>query len=123
MAVPLGGGSVAGAAVAGVAAALAFDPLRRRLQRVVDRRFDRDRARAVARVEAFSARLRDGTAEPEGIEAVLREALGDPGLRLLVWLPDHAVHADVAGVERDGAARRRRAPRSPRSGAAPRPSG
>ncbi len=101
VAVPLGGGSVAGAAVAGVAAALAFDPLRRRLQRVVDRRFDRDRARAVARVEAFSARLRDGTAEPEGIEAVLREALGDPGLRLLVWLPDHAVHADVAGVERE----------------------
>ena len=61
--------------------ALAFDPLRRRLQRVVDRRFDRDRARAVSRVEAFAARLRDGTAEPEGIEAVLRDALGDPGLR------------------------------------------
>jgi signal transduction histidine kinase len=101
VAVPLGGGSIAGAAAAGVAAALAFDPLRRRLQRVVDGRFDRDRARAVTRVEAFSTRLRDGTAEPEGIEAVLREALGDPGLRLLVWLPDHGVHADVSGVERD----------------------
>ncbi len=100
VAVPLGGGSVAGAAIAGVAAALVFDPLRRRLQRVVDRRFDRDRARAVGRVEAFAARLRDGSAQPEGIEAVLREALGDPALLLLVWLPDHGVHADVTGVER-----------------------
>jgi signal transduction histidine kinase len=101
VAVPLGGGSTAAAAAAAVAAALAFDPLRRRLQRVVDRRFDRDRTSAVARVEAFAARLRDGTAEPEDIEAVLRETLGDPGLRLLVWLPEHGVHADLAGVARD----------------------
>ena len=99
IAVPLGGGSVAGAAVAGVAAALVFDPLRRRLQRIVDRRFDRDRTRAVGRVEAFSSRLRDGAAEPEGIEDVLRDALGDPDLQLLVWLPEHSTHADLAGGE------------------------
>ncbi|MEZ0284620.1 MAG: hypothetical protein ACAH79_05225, partial [Thermoleophilia bacterium] len=101
VAVPLGGGSTAAAAAAAVAAALAFDPLRRRLQRVADRRFDRDRAGAVARIEAFAARLRDGTAEPEDIERVLRETLGDPGLRLLVWLPEHGVHADLAGVARE----------------------
>ena len=100
IAVPLGGGSTAAAAAAAVAAALAFDPLRRRLQRLVDRRFDRDRASAVGRVEAFASRLRDGTAEPEGIEAVLRDALGDPDLRLLVWLPEHGVHADVVGAAR-----------------------
>lgn len=99
IAVPLGGGSVAGAAVAGIAAALVFDPLRRRLQRVVDRRFDRDRARAVGRVEAFASRLRDGAAEPEDIEGVLRDALGDSDLRLLVWLPEHATHADLTGSE------------------------
>ena len=28
---------------------------------------------------------------------MLREALGDPGLRLLVWLPEHGVHADLGG--------------------------
>ena len=94
----LGGDSTAGAAGAAVAAALAFDPLRRRVQRVVDRRFDRDRAEAVGRVEAFAACLRDGTAEPEDIEGVLRQALADPGLRLFVWLPEHGVHADLTGA-------------------------
>lgn len=97
----LGGGTAAGAAVAAVAASLAFDPLRRRLQRVVDRRFDRDRARAIERVEAFASRLHDGEAAPEGIEEVLREALGDPGLRLHVWLPGAGVHADLHGNPTD----------------------
>ncbi|HET6691507.1 MAG TPA: hypothetical protein VFG74_11655, partial [Miltoncostaeaceae bacterium] len=94
---PLGGGSAAGAAAAAVAAALAFDPLRRRLQRLVDRRFDGDRWRAVARVEAFADRLHDGEEAPEGIEGVLREALGDPGLRLLVWLPGPGAYATLDG--------------------------
>jgi signal transduction histidine kinase len=95
---PLGGGTTAGAAVAAVAVALAFDPLRRRMQRVVDRRFDRDRSRAVERVEAFAALLHDGAAAPEGIEDVLRDVLGDPGLRLLVWLPDPGTYASLDGV-------------------------
>ena len=95
---PLGGGSTAGAAVAAVAVALAFDPLRRRLQRAVDRRFDRDRSRAVERVDAFAELLHDGRGAPEGIEAVLREVLRDPGLRLLVWLPGPATYAGLDGV-------------------------
>ena len=94
---PLGGGSTAGAAVAAVAAAVAFDPLRRRLQRVVDRRFDRDRVRAVERIEAFAALIHTGEAAPEGIEGLLREALGDPGLRLLVWLPGEGAYAGLDG--------------------------
>ncbi len=95
---PLGGGSTAGAAVAAVAAALAFDPLRRRLQRAVDRRFDRDRARALEQVDAFADRVHDGQAAPEGIEAILRDVLGDPGLRLLVWLPGPETYAGLDGA-------------------------
>ncbi|HTI33022.1 MAG TPA: sensor histidine kinase [Miltoncostaea sp.] len=95
---PLGGGSTAGAAVAAVTAALAFDPLRRRLQRVVDRRFDRDRAHAIARIDAFADRVHDGEAEPEEIEGLLRDVLGDPRLRLLVWLPGPGIYAGLDGA-------------------------
>lgn len=101
VAVPLGGGSAVGTGVATLAVTLAFTPLRRRVQAVVDRRFDRDRLRAVEAVEAFAGALRDGRAEPEDVEEVLRRCLADPDLSLLVWLPDAGLHADVRGVPRD----------------------
>jgi hypothetical protein len=65
------GGSVGTAASVLVAVAL-FAPLRRRVQHVVDRRFNRARYDAAAVVEQFAARLRDQV----DLDAVRRDLVG-----------------------------------------------
>ena len=109
--VALGRGSTWAAAGATLAVALAFGPLRRRIQDDVDRRFARARYEAVARVRAFEQEVRDGTAEPETLDEILRGALADPTAEVLYCLPEGDGYVDrhartvVPDVEENGRAK------------------
>jgi hypothetical protein len=61
-------------AVSTLAAAAAFHPLRVRVQRTVDRRFNRARYDADQAIAAFAARLQD-VAEPDTVHAHLTAAV------------------------------------------------
>ncbi len=79
-------GTVAVAAATLVAAAL-FNPLRRRVQRMVDRRFNRNRYDADRMVAAFAARLQDAVdldAARDDLAMVVRQAL-EPA-HVSVWI-------------------------------------
>jgi signal transduction histidine kinase len=93
----VGGDSKWVVAVATLAVALAFRPLRSRIQDLVDRRYRRARYEGVRRVRAFEDEVRDGTRAPEEIGAVLSEALGDPLAELIFWLPETEAYADASG--------------------------
>ena len=65
-------------ASATLAAAALFTPVRRRVQRMVDRRFNRSRYEADRVVEEFGGRLREGAdleMIPRHLEAVIRDTL------------------------------------------------
>jgi signal transduction histidine kinase len=93
----VGGGSDWVAAAATLVAAVAFLPLRSRVQDLVDRRFSRARYEGVRRVRSFDDEVREGRRAPEGIGSVLAAALGDPGAEVLFWLPETESYADTAG--------------------------
>jgi len=93
----LTGDSALPAAIGTLAAALAFRPLRDRLQTLVDRRFARARFEGVGLVRDFLDDVRAGRAEPEEVGAVLAVALGDPGAEVFFRLPETGTYADRLG--------------------------
>jgi signal transduction histidine kinase len=93
----VGGSSAWQVAAATLAAAAVFRPALRTVRLTLDRRFDRDGHFARLRVDAFLERLRSGTDRPDRIQDVLREALHDPQLRLLLFLPASGGFADLRG--------------------------
>ena len=95
--VALGSGSAPATGVATLAVALAFRPLRARLQDAVDRRFNRARYDALHRVSAFLEEVRAGTAAPEEVEQLLRDVLDDARLELRLLLPEGDGYVDVRG--------------------------
>ena len=56
-------------------------------------------------VERFLEDLRAGRAAPEATGEMLAQALGDPGLELLFWLPAGEVYVDVSGRVVEGTRR------------------
>jgi signal transduction histidine kinase len=95
--VTLGRGSSWVTAAGTLAVALAFRPLRSRVQYVVDRRFDRARSDGLRVVQAFENAVREGLRAPEEIGRVLAEALRDPLAELVFWLPESETYASAAG--------------------------
>ena len=93
----IGSGSTLATAAATLAVALVFGPLRSRVQVLVDRRFDRARYEGLRKIERFLEDLRAGRAVPEATGEVMADAIGDPSLELLFWLPAEAIHVDAAG--------------------------
>ncbi len=100
--IALGSGSAWATAGATLVVAVAFRPLRVRVQDAVDRRFNRAQYDARHRMAEFLERLRAGAAAPEDIEDVLRAVLSDPELDLLFYLPQSELYVDARGVPVEG---------------------
>ena len=96
----LGSSSRLGLTGAAFVTAVCLLPLHRVLSNAVGRLVDRERTVMVARAHEFVQRVRDGRAEPEGTEGLMRSVLGDPSLRLLIRLPGSPAgdYVDLAGT-------------------------
>ena len=79
------------AATAAFVVAVAFRPLRDRLQALVDRSFRPARHRALTAMNEYVDALRNGRASSANIQDAFQGALGDDLLRLGFTLPDGAV--------------------------------
>ena len=106
----LAAGSAFAASAGTLAAALAFRPLRDRLQTAVDRRFARRRVDAVRLLRDFLDDVRDGRSEPEDVGAAVALALDDPRAEIVFRLPETGAYADRHGhvldaLPEDGRAR------------------
>jgi hypothetical protein len=79
--------SPVGVAASTLAAAALFNPLRKRLQHLVDRRFNRASYDAEATLAAFGQRIREAI-EPDAVESSLLEALGTAvqPAHLTIWI-------------------------------------
>jgi signal transduction histidine kinase len=95
--VAIGRGSGWATALAALAVAGTFGPLRRRAQAAVDWRFDRLRYEGLRRVRAFVDDVREGSREPEEVGVVLAAALRDPSAELLFRMPASDAYADGLG--------------------------
>jgi len=84
-------------------AALAFAPLRRRLQAQVDRRLYPQRRAAFIAIETLARGIHEGSAVPEQLADHLRAALRDPGLRVGYVMIGSAELVDATGARLDGA--------------------
>ena len=91
----LGRGSPITAAVATAICLLALQPLRRRVQAIVERRIHPLRQGAMNAIEDLRTKTYAGEARPEELEAVLRRALRDPQLRVGYRLPGASEFVDV----------------------------
>jgi hypothetical protein len=98
----LGADSPLGSTGAAFVTAVSLLPLHR-LNTLVGRVVDRERTVVFAQVQRFVRQVRDGVAEPEGAEELMRSVLCDPALRLLVRLPGSpaGAYADLAGTPRN----------------------
>ena len=95
--IALGGGTAWATAAAAVVAVMAFQPMRARMQRAVDRRFAQRRYEGLRLVEEFLDDVRAGRLEPELIAEVLGRALQDRGLEVFFLLPASGRYAHASG--------------------------
>ena len=97
VAVAAGRGSTWATAIAAAVTVAVLRPLRSRLQAPIDRRFDPARFAGLATLDRFLDDLRADRTDPGGVEDAYSRALGDPGLRVWLWLPARGDWVDIHG--------------------------